>query len=514
MSRCSSGFVIALVVCATGCNALFGLIHVSSGSDAASVGGDGSDAAPATTLAQQAYIKASNTNADDFFGFAIAISADGDTLVVGARDEDSAATGINGNQADNSVMDAGAAYVFTRSGTTWSQQAYLKASTAHMVGDWFGSSVALSSDGDTLVVGASSDDGSSLPNAGAAYVFVRASNTWSQQARITASNAGVSDMFGSSVAISGDGATICVGAPFEDSDGTGISTAELDNSDTDSGAAYVFVRNGATWTQSAYVKAFNTEAGDWFGYSMALSNDGNTLAIGALYEDGAATGVNGDQTNHTAFHAGAVYTYMRAGNLWSTDAYIKASNTEADDEFGYSIALSGDGNTLGVGAYNESSAATGIDGNQADNSAMNSGAAYLFGRSGTTWSQTAYVKASNTDTADGFGAHMALSPDATMFAVGAPGEDSAATGVDGDQTDNTAANSGAIYVFGTANGAWRQTAYVKASNTDAGDELATPVLATTTLAASALGEASAATGIDGDQTSNAAPDSGAVYVFQ
>ena len=127
-----------------------------------------------------------------------------------------------------------------------------------------------------------------------------------------------------------------------------------------------------------YVKASNTGASDEFGYSVALSADGNTLAVGAVGEDSNATGVNGDQTDNSASRSGAVYVFARSGASWTQQAYVKASNTGADDRFGYSVALSADGNTLAVGADYEASNATGVNGDQTDNSASDSGAVYLY----------------------------------------------------------------------------------------------------------------------------------------
>jgi len=141
----------------------------------------------------------------------------------------------------------------------------------------------------------------------------------------------------------------------------------------------VFVRDDLEiWTQQAYVKASNTDAGDRFGWSVALSGDGSTLAIGARWEDSNATGIDGDQADNSASFAGAVYVFVRDElDIWTQQAYVKASNTDADDEFGHSVALSGDGSTLAVGAYLEASNATGIDGDQADNTAF-AGAVYLY----------------------------------------------------------------------------------------------------------------------------------------
>ena len=213
------------------------------------------------------------------------------------------------------------------------------------------------------------------------------------------------------------------------------------------GAAYVFIRIGATWAQQAYVKASNTDRNDYFGVSVALSSTGDTLAVGAMGESSRALGVNGDELDNSAGASGAVYVFVRAGASWSQEAYVKASNSYQEQYFGENIALSADGNTLAAGSFAEASAATGINGNQADMSKALSGAAYVFGRSGGRWSQRAYIKASNTDAVDYFGEALALSADAGTLAVSAIYEGSAATGVDGDQANNAASASGAVYVF-------------------------------------------------------------------
>jgi hypothetical protein len=328
---------------------------------------------------QQAYLKASNTGEGDTFGFSVAVS--GDTVVVGAWFESSATTGVNGNQADNSALASGAAYVFARSGATWSQQAYLKAS-----------------------------------------------------------NTGAGDSFGSSVAIAGD--TIVVGAFGEDSAATGVDGNQADNSAQNAGAAYVFVRSNGTWSQQAYLKASNTDAGDAFGWSVAIAGD--TVVVGAIGERSGAPVVNGDQADNSAFDAGAAYVFVRSGTTWSQQAYLKASNTDPNDQFGASVALSDD--TIVVGAPGEDSPATGVNGgNQAINIAFGAGAAYLFVRSGTTWSQQAYLKASNTGAGDAFGSAVAVSGDTII--AGAPAEDSAGAGVNANPTDNSAINAGAAYTY-------------------------------------------------------------------
>ena len=465
---------------------------------------------------QQAYVKASNTDASDAFGGSVALY--GDTLAVGASGEDSAATGIDGDQGNNNRGGSGAVYVFTRDAAgVWSQQAYIKASNAGR-DDQFGGSVALF--GDTLAVGvpledsaATGIDGDQRSNdsneAGAVYVFTRdEAGTWSQQAYIKASNTDARDYFGYSVALSGD--TLVVGAPLEDSAATGINGDESDDSASSAGAAYVFARDGAgVWSQQAYIKASSTDTfGQEFGRSVAISGD--TLAIGASDEDGASPGVNGDQDDNNAEDSGAVYVFTQDGaGVWSQQAYIKASNPTGYDYFGASVALSGD--TLAVGAHGEDSLATGIDGDQGDFRGpswaefYSTGAAYVFTRDGVgVWSQQAYIKASNTEENDRFGCLVALSGD--TLTVGARSEASAATGIDGDESDNSAQSAGAGYVF-TRDGAgvWSQQAYIKASNTDAGDLFGCSItLSEDTLAVGAPSEDSAAIGIDGNQGNSVA----------
>jgi hypothetical protein len=353
----------------------------------------------ASAVAQEAYLKASNTGADDRFGWAVAVS--GDTAVVGAYREDSSAVGIDGDGTDNSAAYAGAAYVFVRdpASSTWSQQAYLKASNTGG-SDRFGYAVAVS--GDTAVVGAYYEsssavgiDGDGANNSadlsGAAYVFVRdpASGTWSQQAYLKASNTGAGDHFGRAVAVSGD--TAVVGANWEDSSAVGIDGDGTDNSAVGAGAAYVFVRDPASglWSQQAYLKASNTGAGDDFGRAVAVSGD--TAVVGAYLEDSSAVGIDGDGSDNTAGYAGAAYVFVRdsASGIWSQQAYLKASNTGTTDRFGYAVAVSGD--TTVVGAYLEDSSAVGIDGDGTNNSAQEAGAAYVFTGLPTTDEETETV---------------------------------------------------------------------------------------------------------------------------
>ena len=395
------------------------------------------------------------------------------------------------------------------------QQAYLKASNTD-ANDGFGRSMALS--GDTLVVGATGESSNatgvnnvnqgnnSAAGSGAVYVFIRNGTTWSPQAYIKASNTEASDAFGTSVAISGD--TLVVGATGESSNAIGVNQNQSNNLASYSGAAYVFTRTGSTWSQQAYLKASNTAADDYFGISVAISGD--TLVVGATGEDSNAMGVNQDQSNNSAAGSGAVYVFTRSLGSWSQQAYIKASNTGAGDSFGIRVALSSD--TLVVGASGEDSNAIGVNQDQNNNLAAGSGAAYVFTRSAGIWSQQAYLKASNTEADDYFGHAVAISGETLV--VGALGESSNATGVNGNQYNNSAPTSGAAYVFTRTGINWSQQAYLKASNTGASDSFGDSLaISGDMLVVGAYYESSSATGVNGDPDNNSASQSGAAYLF-
>ncbi len=331
------------------------------------------------TWSQQAYLKAANADSGDRFGTSVSIS--GNTLIVGAPIEASNSTSINTSATNNSAPSAGAAYIFTRTGTNWTQQAYLKSENSE-ANDRFGNAVAIS--GDTAAVGADGEDGSATGSngtvdngksgSGAAYVFVRSGSNWTQQAYVKASNTDASDGFGGAVALDGD--TLAVGAIFESSNAVDVGGDDSINSlaTPASGAAYVFTRSGTDWSQQAYVKASNPGDGDHFGTSLSISGD--VLIVGSLDESSNAAGVNGNAANDDALSSGAAFVYLRDGITWTRQAYLKASNTEAFDYFGKSVAVSGA--TFIVGAFNEQSSATGVNGNEGNNTADDAGAAYVF----------------------------------------------------------------------------------------------------------------------------------------
>lgn len=414
---------------------------------------------------QEAYLKASNTEAHDAFASALDVS--GGTLVVGAPFEDSGAHVVDGDQSDNSKPDSGAAYVFVRSGTTWTQEAYLKAANPDS-GDRFGTSVAIF--GDTIVVGAQGEsssatgvDGNGNENSaalsGAAYVYVRSGSNWSLEAYLKASNTESMDLFGNSVAI--DGGTVVVAARNEDGGSMGVGGDPSDNSATNSGAAYVFVRSGTTWVQQAYLKRLETDLRlsdvaisgdaiairgpssvtvfertgvDWNGKATIHPTSGTSSSIEDHAISGATLvfGTPYDDSGPGEW-AGSVHIFARSGTTWSQEAWLQRTPTVPEDTFGHSVDILG--NTILVGATEE----------RAWTATPGPGRAHAFTRAGTVWTQIQTIEARTGEHQDRFGGVVRLSDGEGV--VGTHLEDSNATGIDGDGSDNTATDSGAGYSF-------------------------------------------------------------------
>ncbi|HVE52954.1 MAG TPA: integrin, partial [Ramlibacter sp.] len=417
---------------------------------------------------QQAFLKAANGDGSDHFGDALAISADGNTIVVGTPREDSGQAGVHATQPadDNGANDAGAVYVFSRSAGTWAQQAYVKASNPEN-SDLFGLAVAISADGSTLAVAAPGEDSDITgvvhgpvadnnlrPTSGAVYLFTLANGAWTQQAYAKASNAGESDLAGTSLALSGNGDLLAVGAAQENSDHTGVRTLPFGDNEgaPDSGAVYLFARAGSTWSQQAHVKGHAVAPGQNFGSAVALSMDGTTLVVGAHNESSNLKGVfaPGTPLNTAAAQSGAVYVFTATAGAWSQQAFIKASNTGGVDHFGNQVAVSADGNTVVVGAHWRTGTLSGIFAGTSftdDAPTDSTGAAYVFRRAGTSWTQQAYLKASNNVDEFQFGSSVAVSGDGRTVAVGAIYENGGSSGVQGDQANQTLQSSGAVYLY-------------------------------------------------------------------
>lgn len=482
---------------------------------------------------QQAYVKAANVQASYVYGIAVAV--DSDTMVVGSPNEASNATTItNGTTADSdtSTLNAGAVYVYVRSGGSWTQQAYIKAPNNHS-SNTFGTSVAIS--GDTIVVGAPSENAAvttitngttasgdqSASGSGAAYVFKRTGTSWAQEAYIKPVNNLAGNAFGSSVAISSD--TIAVGALGEASNSQLIingATASSNTSASSAGAVYVYKRTSSSWAQEAYIKPSNTVASMSFGTSLAL--DTNTLVVGATGESGNQSTISHGSTASTdqsVGSSGAVYVFKRTSTSWAQEAYLKAPNNAAGILFGHSVAISGD--SVVVGAKNESSNQTTITNGttaSSDTSASSAGAAYVFTRSGATWTAQAYLKPSNNLSSYNFGISVAIS--GSKIAVGAAGESSNQTTITNgstasSNTDNP--NAGAVYVFSLSGSEWSQAAYLKAPNVRSNYRYGISTsMSGSTIAVGSSGEKSNQTTITNGETAssdNSLNNAGAAYVI-
>ena len=306
---------------------------------------------------QQARLVANDGAAGEELGFSVAFSSD--TAVVGSR---------------RGLSAQGAAYVFTRTGSTWTQQARLVADDGTAV-DRFGESVALS--GNTILVGSVWSDVGATNNQGAAYVFVRTGSTWVQQAKLVADDGGADDLFGVSVALHGN--TALVGA----------------NGVAGGGAAYVFERSGSTWMQQAKLVAEDRSGGDQFGFVTALFGD--TALVGADWDN---VGANVDQ--------GSAYVFIRSGTTWTQQAKLIAQDGAANDHFAKSVAVFGD---------------TALIGEPLDDVGANpsQGSAYVFERTGSSWTQAAKLLALDGNPSDRFGFSVAVDGDAVL--VGAPYDD-------------------------------------------------------------------------------------------
>lgn len=386
---------------------------------------------------QQAIIKPlnpwANFSFDDkqrLFGGSISLSADGSMLVVGSAGDSSAAAGINSSSSAGldwtpSKGESGAVHVFTRSGEAWSEQAYIK--RAHpQTQDLFGASVAVSSDGRMLVVGAPQ----TYTYAGSVHLFHRdEAGGWMAGAELRASNTESGDRFGSALALSQDARTLAVSAPFEHGDATAPMAGAPSDMDTGSmgwevGAAYVFTLEDSSWRQQAYIKGSQLRNGDGFGSAIALSADGSTLAVGSSGDDGAGTGEAGLD------NAGAAYVFRREENVWRETADLKAVAPQAQSGFGARLALSADGKLLAVGSQ-----ARQVD-------SLHAGAVFLYGRGeDERWSGEATVTPRRPKDAQRFGAGVALSGDGAVLAVGAPGD-----GEPGAQAPG-GAGPGGVYVY-------------------------------------------------------------------
>jgi len=268
---------------------------------------------------------------------------------------------------------------------------------------------------------------------------------------------------------------------------------ESDNSASAAGAVYVFVRDGGTWTQQAYLKASNAEAGDGFGGALALHGD--TLAVGATGEKSSATGVDADQDDNSTTLAGAVYVFERDAGAWAQQAYIKPAVTDSLDQFGSALALWE--NTLVVGTPGDDSFSAGFP---ASDSIPGSGSASVFVRNDAAWTQQAYLKANDVKQDARFGSSVALV--GSTLVVGSP------------FSDSVLPSAGTVDRFTRAGDGWVQQLTMTASNKGNGDRFGSAVaLSKFAVLVGAVGEDSSASGVGGAADDNSTSSAGAAYYF-
>lgn len=472
------------------------------------------------------YVKSPAPGGGDLFGTAVALSADGKVLAVGAPAEDGSGSGVD-PPIDEGLNTSGAVYVYMRTAAgTWGDATYIKAPVPGAF-DEFGSALSLSGDGTVLAVGAPGESGGgsginpphddALSNAGAVYVYERSSEDWELTAYIKAAEVDSGDLFGSALALSDDGTVLAVGAHFEAGSGAGINPP-VDDSLSSAGAAYVFERTTAgVWLQTAYVKASDPDEGDRFGYSLALSGDGRVLAVGAYGEDGSGAGVDPPEDDALP-SAGAVWVYVQDdAGVWSSDAYLKANNPGQSDAFGLSVALDGQGGILAVGAYAEAGSGIGI-GSTPDDLAPGTGAVYVFARDPAGgWMDAEYLKPGRPSPNSNFGSAVDWSGDGSVLVVAAAFADEGGTGINPSPGVPNSGGSGAVWEYERRpGGVWSDGILLKASNNGSADHFGSALALSSsgeTLAVGAPLEDGGQAGIGGDQNDNTMPFAGAVYLY-
>jgi hypothetical protein len=325
-------------------------------------------------------ITADDAARSDFFGYSVSIS--GDYVVIGARLD------------DDGCNHSGSAYIFIREGDGWTEQAKLTADDAAR-SDFFGCSVSIN--GDYAVFGANNDIGE---DEGSAYIFVRDGANWTQQAKLTANDADAVDEFGKSVSINGDYAVVGAMGNFLDGE--------------DEGSAYIFVRNGADWTQQAKLTAEDAAAGDEFGCSVSISGDYAVIGACGDDDDGSCSG--------------SAYIFARDGEDWVQQAKLTANDAEAVDYFGCSVSISEDHAVIGA-LYD-------------DDGGDKSGSVYIFVREDDNWTQLAKLTAEDAAAGDEFGCSVSISGDYAVI------------GACGDDDDGWSSGSAYIYNLGENNIEW------------------------------------------------------------
>jgi len=360
----------------------------------------------------QSKITAPDRAQNDQFSRSASISGDGSYAIAGASGDD--------GPAGTPQPNYGAAYIFSRSGSTWTFQSKITAPDAGL-NNGFGWSVSISSDGSYAIATATGNDA----YRGSGYIYVRSGSTWTFQSKITAPDRVPSDRFGSSVSISGDGSYALVGAYGDDSF---------------AGSAYIFRRSGTSWIYQSKITAPERAPDDQFGFSVAISSDGS-YAISSMFGDDGPGGP-------TYPNYGSAYIFSRSGSTWTLQKKITAPDAYSNDSFGYSASISGDGSYAIAGAWGK---------------AGYRGAAYIWVRSGSTWTLQSKITAPSPEPYEYFGRSVSISGDGSYVIASAYGNDA------------IQANSGASYIFRRSGTSWSYHTIIKGPDPQYQGEFGDPV---------------------------------------
>lgn len=326
-----------------------------------------------TTWTEEAILMASDRTADSILGMSVAMNDIGDRLIAGAPD--STAGG---------VFAAGKAYIFTRSGTTWTEEAILMASDKSASAG-FGYSVAMDGLAGRVAIGAQNADPGAISSSGSVYVFTRSGSIWLEETMLAGSDREANDHFGYAVALSGVADRLIVGTPHADPSALGSA-----------GKVYIFSRSGIVWSEEAIIVASNAAANAVFGSSVDMDALGDRVVIGAWgASPGGLTG------------AGSAYVYLRTGTTWAEETILNASDGAASSRFGFSVSITNAGDKITVGATHAAVSAT-----------VNAGQSYVYTRAGAVWTELAVLSASDAETSAHFGYSTAVSADGTRIASG------------------------------------------------------------------------------------------------
>ena len=335
---------------------------------------------------QEGLLTPSDAAAGDEFGYAVAIDDNAERVVVGAYKD------------DDGGEDSGSVYIFSRSGSEWTEEQRLSADTDAAAGDEFGYAVAIDGTGTRVVVGSYKNDDSE-DNTGSVYIFTRGEGGWSQEEKLTASDGEMDDQFGVTVAIDSTGERVIIGANGDDD--TAINA----------GSAYIFTRTDTTWSREQKITDTEGSAGDQFGRSVSIDDTGERVIIGAHQYDGGLSS------------AGSIYIFTRSETTWEQEGKLTADDRARDDQFGISVDIDGSGERVIIGAH------------QDDDGGRDAGSVYIFTRSETTWTEDQKITAADRTMSDIFGWAVAINGSGDRVIVGAY------------QDDDGGSSAGSAYIY-------------------------------------------------------------------